>query len=972
MQGDQVFEHGRWLNLALVMALGTVAMVALASAVERLLRSAVWRRTLWQAVTAGVLALLLVELTGIGSALVGTWRTLREGDEEPVVESELPKAVTAMPSEPEASPLRSNAAEFEPQPLAVTKPTGETAKRDPDRQVEGKQQKPWTPRREASPRSTFGELAWPEPMSDTAGDIQEPREERSWPSARRVSPPRASELGQALIVAESDAAGPFEDERSPVPLDAAQPTPAPASAAVLDQKDCPVWDGWLAAIWLGGTVLVAGWVVGARALLWLFRRRHARVGESRLARLVASLSQRLEMRRSVTVIESATLNAPVAFGIFQWTIALPADFSEEFDASQQEVMLVHELSHLRAGDPFWKLLVDFSAAALWWHPLAWWTRRRLRAASEGAADEACLLVPQGPELLAGCLVMVGRRLSEARSLEWLTMVEPHFRSSLGRRVERLLSLTRRSPRVSSRRFLAALKTMRTLLPTLLVLFAVLCTARVRPRVTFTEGGTTMNMLTDSWRRSLAATTLVTLFSPLASDAEAGQPATRAMRLAVSNDKRPEQDQPRMERDAARDPEAREDQRRQGRKSADSEPRRGPERRQGGEGDRPDRKQPEREREEGLERLEHELHELEQKAEHIKRELGDRTPEQAPDLHHNLREVRDRMARIRREFEGEGAREREAREHEVRERDERERPERERERDQALEERLQHELHELEQKAEHIKRELGDRTPEQAPDLHHNLREVRDRMARIRREFEGEGAREREAREHEDRERDERERPERELRGSRFERGRRPAELLGERDRRELRGRAEGLIRKRKEMEERAELIKGLLEREDDLDSEPARRLREELGGIREQRTDLQRRTHELTQQLQGHPGPLPQERGGGGAIDGLRGRIRHLRVAVDNLRAAGMHEMAERLEEKADRLVEEQGQGLDEVARPRDRWGEPQSAGSGMMPWPRRRRPAPDQAVEELRDQMHELRHEMDELREIVEDALRR
>lgn len=887
MQGDQVFEHARWLNLALVMALGTVAMVALASAVERLVRSAVWRRTLWQAVTAGVLALLLVELTGTGSALVGTWRTLCEGDEKPVVGSELPKAVTDMPSEPEASPLRSNAAELEPQPPPVTKPAGETTKRDPDEQVEGKQQKPWTPRREPSPRSTFGELAWPEPMFDTAGGIQEPREERSWPSAPRVSPPRGSESGQPLIVAESDATGPFEDERSPVPLDAAQPTPAPACAAVLDQKGCPVWDGWLAAIWLGGTVLVAGWVVGARALLWLFRRRHARVGESRLARLVASLSQRLEIRRSVTVIESDTLNAPVAFGVFQWTIALPADFSEQFDASRQEVMLVHELSHLRAGDPFWKLLVDFSAAALWWHPLAWWTRRRLRAASEGAADEACLLVPQGPELLAGCLVMVGRRLSEARSLQWLTMVEPHFRSSLGRRVERLLSLTRRSPRVSSRRFLAALQTMRTLLPTLLVLFAVLCTARVRPRVTFTEGGTTMNMLTASWRRSLAATTLMTLFSPLASDAEAGQPATRAMRLAVSNDKRPEKNQPRMEREVARAPEAREDQRRQGRKSADSEPSRDPERRQDREGDRPDRKQPEREREEGLERLEHELHELEEKAEHVKRELGDRTPEQAPDLHHKLREIRDRMARVRREFEG------------------------------------------------------GD-------------------------------AREREAREHEDRERDERERPERELRGSRSERGRRPAELLGERDLRELRGRAEGLIRKRKEMEERAELIKGLLEREDDLDSEPARRLREELGGIREQRTDLQRRTRELTQQLQGHPGPLPRERGGRGATDGLRGRIRHLRVAVDNLRAAGMHEMAERLKEKADGLVEEQGRGLDEVTRPRDRWGEPQSAGAGMMPWPRRRHPAPDQAVEELRDQMHELRHEMDELREIVEDALRR
>lgn len=132
MQGDQVLEHGRWLDLAIVMALGTVAMVAVASALERWIRSAVWRRTLWQAVTAGVLALLLVELTGTRSILVGAWQRLHGKDEEPVVVSELPRAKTKTQSTPDPSRSRSNAANVGAQSLSATKPESDTTKRDVD------------------------------------------------------------------------------------------------------------------------------------------------------------------------------------------------------------------------------------------------------------------------------------------------------------------------------------------------------------------------------------------------------------------------------------------------------------------------------------------------------------------------------------------------------------------------------------------------------------------------------------------------------------------------------------------------------------------------------------------------------------------------------------------------------------------------------------------------------------------------
>ena len=88
-------------------------------------------------------------------------------------------------------------------------------------------------------------------------------------------------------------------------------------------------------------------------------------------------------------------------------VGVAAGFWGAIDRGQQEAILVHELAHLAAGDVIWVLLADLLAAMLWWQPLVWWLRRRLRAAGEVAADEASLLVPDGTNILAACLVALG-------------------------------------------------------------------------------------------------------------------------------------------------------------------------------------------------------------------------------------------------------------------------------------------------------------------------------------------------------------------------------------------------------------------------------------------------------------------------------------------------------------------------------------------------------------------------------------
>src|SRR5205823_5993694 len=132
------------------------------------------------------------------------------------------------------------------------------------------------------------------------------------------------------------------------------------------------------------------------------------------------------------------------FGIFRPTISLPKDFCKQFTAEQREAMLIHELAHLAARDPLWYLLAEIVTGLLWWHPLVWWSRWQFHTASEAAADEASMLLKNGPAALAECLVELAKHLVLPRSSGWLGIEGNGFRSGLGRRVSRLFELSGRS------------------------------------------------------------------------------------------------------------------------------------------------------------------------------------------------------------------------------------------------------------------------------------------------------------------------------------------------------------------------------------------------------------------------------------------------------------------------------------------------------------------------------------------------
>jgi beta-lactamase regulating signal transducer with metallopeptidase domain len=135
------------------------------------------------------------------------------------------------------------------------------------------------------------------------------------------------------------------------------------------------WQTILLTLWLGVAI---GLFI---ARMMDFRRERA-----------AILGQATQLARlgSIRMVSSPAVSGPLAFGIFDRVIAVPADFDRRYAPHERRLALDHELAHHRSGD----LVANFFAFVLlclqWFNPLAWVAHAAFRFDQEAACDARVL------------------------------------------------------------------------------------------------------------------------------------------------------------------------------------------------------------------------------------------------------------------------------------------------------------------------------------------------------------------------------------------------------------------------------------------------------------------------------------------------------------------------------------------------------------------------------------------------------
>lgn len=160
------------------------------------------------------------------------------------------------------------------------------------------------------------------------------------------------------------------------------------------------WGSWLDAVlpWL-----VLTWSCGVLLLSLRAWRQWQRLKVLvRMAELlpawqdrVADMARRFGLRRRVTVLCSKVIATPALVGWIRPVILLPMAVACSFPTAQIELILAHELAHLRRWDPLANLFQVVMETLYFHHPVVHWISGDVRNEREICCDELALSVSGG-------------------------------------------------------------------------------------------------------------------------------------------------------------------------------------------------------------------------------------------------------------------------------------------------------------------------------------------------------------------------------------------------------------------------------------------------------------------------------------------------------------------------------------------------------------------------------------------------
>jgi beta-lactamase regulating signal transducer with metallopeptidase domain len=190
-------------------------------------------------------------------------------------------------------------------------------------------------------------------------------------------------------------------------------------------------------------------LVAAMLTLWAVRAWQvhrllatgAATAPAALQQEVADLGRSLGLRQEVPVQvlpADGGLATPAVFGVFRPRILLPAELVESTTQETLKPVLLHELLHIRRGDPWVNFLQGLVQILYFFHPFVWWANRQLRRERELACDEAVVRELGGESRsYMACLIDFARRLRPVRRIQLPMPAMAESKSFLKQRLERL-------------------------------------------------------------------------------------------------------------------------------------------------------------------------------------------------------------------------------------------------------------------------------------------------------------------------------------------------------------------------------------------------------------------------------------------------------------------------------------------------------------------------------------------------------
>jgi len=151
---------------------------------------------------------------------------------------------------------------------------------------------------------------------------------------------------------------------------------------------------WLFPVWAIGVVLLSAYhMLGWRRMSRLTRRGTDNIPPAWKERF-ANLCEEMRLMKTVGVVGSSRISVPCVFGWVKPVVLLPVSIFSGLGAAEIEMIVVHELAHVRRNDILVNILQTAAETLLFFNPAVWWISRQIRAEREHCCDDAVVACRQ--------------------------------------------------------------------------------------------------------------------------------------------------------------------------------------------------------------------------------------------------------------------------------------------------------------------------------------------------------------------------------------------------------------------------------------------------------------------------------------------------------------------------------------------------------------------------------------------------
>jgi beta-lactamase regulating signal transducer with metallopeptidase domain len=163
------------------------------------------------------------------------------------------------------------------------------------------------------------------------------------------------------------------------------------------------WPYLISLVWIAGIIITSLRFITGKIGLMFITKNSSIIRNKQYVLLLKELSKKLRVDRKVMLLRSRVNNGPFTFNLFKSIILLPWDFTEWTD-ERVEVVLAHELAHIKRKDYLTKSVSRVICTLLWFVPVIWVAYSRLQIEQERACDSLVVAAGTRPSDYADHLV----------------------------------------------------------------------------------------------------------------------------------------------------------------------------------------------------------------------------------------------------------------------------------------------------------------------------------------------------------------------------------------------------------------------------------------------------------------------------------------------------------------------------------------------------------------------------------------